>query len=83
MKDENQKALIAYLVDCEVMLENEDEVSISKEAVEYAINKQDYDQFDLDDFIQDLTEEITKEEEECVLNLGDVDEEKIESIATA
>lgn len=83
MKDANQKALIAYLVDCEVMLENEDEVSISKEAVECAINKQDYDQFDLDDFIQDLTEEITKEEEECVLNLGDVDEEKIESIATA
>lgn len=83
MKDANQKALIEYLTSCEVMLENEDEVYISKEAVECAINKQDYDQFDLDDFIQDLTEEITKEEEECVLNLGDVDEEKIESIANA
>lgn len=85
MKDAIKTELINYLTNCEVMLDDgeETEVYITSEAVENAIERQSTDIFDCDEFMEDLADQIAREEAEAVLNMGDVDEDQINEIVSA
>jgi hypothetical protein len=76
--------LTEYLLNCEVVLEDDSDISVSQTVIDKAIESfsvvEDEDHYYASDFIHYLVQEISTEQGQGLLNIGNIEEDEIEEI---